>query len=91
MTRSTMSLKTWINQRAMHERRYLTRFAIGATLFFGGAGGMLYAEHLILPSLQQEIVALIALLISGAGALAAASGYIMLLLIRIFRAPPRHD
>jgi len=86
-----MSLKQWFATQVLHERRYLTRFAIGATLFFAGAGGLLYAEHLIVPSVLQEVIALISLIICAAGGLAAASGYIMLLLIRLFRSPPGND
>lgn len=86
-----MSFRKWLQPRLAQDRRYLTRFAAGATLFFGGAGLMLFAEHQISPSIGQELVALAGLLICAGGALTAASGYIMLLLIRIFRNPADHD
>jgi len=79
-----MSLKHWIHARKGKERRYLTIFSIGATLFFAGAGAMLVADNRIAPSLLQEVITLIGLLSAGTGACFAAFAYIMLTLLRLF-------
>ncbi|TPD54859.1 MAG: hypothetical protein C9355_06260 [Thalassolituus maritimus] len=79
-----MALKEWIIAKQGKERRYLTRFSIGATLFFAGAGAMLFADNRISPSLAQEVVTLIGLTTAASGALISLSAYIMLTLLRLF-------
>jgi len=79
-----MPLKEWISSKQGKERRYLTRFSIGATLFFAGAGTMLFADNRISPSLTQEVVTLIGLAIATSGALMSLAAYIMLTLLRLF-------
>ncbi len=78
------ALKDWCAAQAGRERRFLTWFATGATLFFAGAGLMLLAEHRITPSLLQELVALAGLVLSAGGVLAAVYGYLMLMILRLF-------
>ena len=79
-----MPLKEWISSKQGKERRYLTRFSIGATLFFAGAGAMLFADNRISPSLAQEFVTLVGLAIATSGALMSLAAYIMLTLLRLF-------
>jgi|ETN07SMinimDraft_1059922.scaffolds.fasta_scaffold103234_2 nitrate reductase gamma subunit len=86
-----MSWRQWVSTQAGNERRYLTFFSIGATLFFAGAGLILLANKRIAPSFEQEAVAMTGLLCAGAGALLASIGYIMLTILRLFRDPTNHD
>ncbi len=79
-----MPLKEWISSKQGKERRYLTRFSIGATLFFAGAGAMLFADNRISPSLTQEVVTLVGLAIATSGAIMSLAAYIMLTLLRLF-------
>ncbi|MAQ99117.1 MAG: hypothetical protein CMI00_01095 [Oceanospirillaceae bacterium] len=83
-----MSLKTWCEAQIGKEKRFLTWFSVGATLFFAGAGVMLLAEYRIVPSLGQELVALAGVILAGLGVLLALYGYIMLMLLRLFGPPP---
>lgn len=85
------SLKSWFKQQMTNERRYLGMFVLGAFLFFLGGGAMLFADNRMFPSLLQEIVALVGLCVCALGALCAASGYIMLTFIRLFRAIANND
>ena len=85
MSRRDNLLTRWIEARQGRERHYLTRFSIGATLFFAGVGLMLFAEQRIPPSLMQEVLTLVGLLLAGAGASLAASAYIILTLLRLFK------
>lgn len=86
-----MSWRQWISTQANKERRYLTFFSIGATLFFAGAGIILLANKRIMPSFEQEAVAMAGLLFAATGALLASIGYIMLTILRLFRDPTDHD
>ncbi|MAE34005.1 MAG: hypothetical protein CMH97_01915 [Oceanospirillaceae bacterium] len=79
-----MPLKEWISSKQGKERRYLTRFSIGATLFFAGSGAMLFADNRISPSLTQEVVTLVGLAIATSGAIMSLAAYIMLTLLRLF-------
>jgi len=80
-------LQNWFETQEGRERHYLTRFSIGATLFFAGAGLMLFADGRITPSVTQELVALLGLMSAVFGALTSASAYIILTLLRLFREP----
>lgn len=86
-----MSWRQWISAQAGNERRYLTFFSIGASLFFAGAGLILLANKRIAPSFEQETVALIGLLCAGTGAVLASIGYIMLTILRLFRDSTDND
>lgn len=86
-----MSWRQWISTQAGNERRYLTLFSLGATLFFAGAGLILLANKRIAPSFEQEAVAMIGLLCAGAGVLIASFGYITLTILRLFRDSTHHD
>lgn len=85
MSHRNNPLMRWIEARQGRERHYLTRFSIGATLFFAGVGIMLFADQRISPSLMQEVLTLIGLLLAGAGAVLAAFAYITLTLLRLFK------
>lgn len=86
-----MTIRTWIEQQQGKERRYLTWFSIGATLFFAGTGIMLFADQRLIPSLTQELVVLAGLCLAIAGALTAACGYLMLTLLRVFYRRTNND
>lgn len=83
-----MSIRSWGQAQVGKERRFLTWFSAGATLFFAGAALMLLAGHRIAPSLLQELVALVGVLLAALGGCAAAYGYLMLMIARLF-GPPR--
>lgn len=85
MSHRNNPLTRWIEVRQGRERHYLTRFSTGATLFFAGVGIMLFADQRISPSLMQEVLTLIGLLLAGAGAGLAAFAYITLTLLRLFK------
>jgi uncharacterized membrane protein YraQ (UPF0718 family) len=71
--------------------QHLVMFGIGCLLFFCGMGLLFFANARLLPSLNQELVALAALSIAATGALLAAFGYIALSLIRVLRLISNND
>ena len=73
------------------ERSYLRRFVVGATLFFGGLGIVLYAEQTLLASLGQELLAAAGLVLAVLGGLTALLGYIALSFSRIFKLTQKDD
>ena len=48
-------------------RKILKLYGLGAVLFFIGVGFIQWADNLLAPSLQQEVIVLAALLIGGSG------------------------
>lgn len=84
---ASMSVKEWCLSQVGKERKFLTLFSIGASLFFAGAGLMIFADNRMTPSLDQELVTLAGLVASILGITAAAIGYITLTLLRLFSRP----
>lgn len=75
-------LKRWIIKRAEDDRTNVRLFSIGAVLFFVGLGLVVFADQRLLPSLGQELMVLLGLLIGGIGALTALTGYLVLMISR---------
>lgn len=78
-------------KRAEKQEENFRLFAIGACVFFLGLGMILLTEQAYTPSLQQELLALLGLLLVAIGAGCAALGYIGLSFLRILRAMQKHD
>ncbi len=76
------TLKHWIVKRAEDDRGNMRLFSIGAVLFFFGLGLVVFANQRLLPSLGQELIVLLGLLIGGLGALTALAGYVALMISR---------
>lgn len=72
-------------------RQHLALFVSGCLLFFIGMGILYFANIRLTPSLGQELVALLALVVAAIGALLAAIGYIALSLIRVLRLVSNHE
>lgn len=74
-----------INALIADQRRTLRLYSAGAIAFLVGLGLIQYANHLIEPSLQQELVALLGTLIGGGGFLTAIIAQIFLIIDRFRR------
>jgi hypothetical protein len=64
-------------------RRNLTIFGAGTLVFFLGCGVLIWANRKLPDSLMQEWIALISLIVASLGAIIAATGYLLLSLLRI--------
>ncbi len=95
-----LRLKALLFRQTDNPQRNLNRVISGSVLFFTGLGLVFYAEKQLSSSMAQELIALVGLACLSIGAILAASGYISLSLLRIFRfiydesdtkrPPPRH-
>ncbi|MAD47241.1 MAG: hypothetical protein CMI02_08800 [Oceanospirillaceae bacterium] len=79
------SFRRWISERASKDRENLRLFVVGAFIFFFGLSMIVFANQLLVASVQQEIIVLFGLVITAAGGLCAAAGYISLSIFRIIR------
>lgn len=84
-------LLSWLKQRSQDDRGNLRLFIMGAALFFGGLGIVLYAEQRLLASLTQELLAAGGILFAAVGAVLAALGYLALSFLRILRFISKDD
>lgn len=66
-------------------RKILRLYALGALLFFVGAGLIQGADKLFAPSLQQESYVLLGLIVGGSGFLIAIGAQILLIIERFQR------
>ncbi|MFT5722504.1 MAG: putative membrane protein [Motiliproteus sp.] len=78
-------LKAFLLRQSNDPRRNLNWVLVGALLFFIGLGLIFYAEKQLFSSLHQELTAVLGLLSMSFGGILAASGYISLSILRIFR------
>ncbi|MCW8885872.1 MAG: hypothetical protein OQK12_11555 [Motiliproteus sp.] len=78
-------LKKRLLEQAGKERQNLTLLLTGASIFFLGIGLVFYSEHFFFSSLKQELTALAGLAFATIGAILAATGYISLSVLRIFK------
>lgn len=60
----------------------LKLYGIGAGLFFIGLGAIIYADRVLQPSVQQEVVTLTGLVLGGLGFSIAMGGQVLLILSR---------
>ncbi|MFD2229761.1 hypothetical protein [Alkalimarinus sediminis] len=65
------------------QQRNFKLFAIGALLLLGGLSMIIAANFYLPPSLKQELITLISLIIACIGGVMAIIGYVKLLLSRI--------
>jgi drug/metabolite transporter (DMT)-like permease len=79
------SLKQHLLDQADNPRRNLNRVLSGAAVFFLGLALIYLANHDFTPSLEQELVALMGLVLTVIGGILAAVGYISLSILRIFK------
>ena len=81
-----MKLKQRLIRMGSNAPLNFRRVIIGAMIFFGGAGMLMWAEGAThLPPLKQELVALLALAMIGIGALLSLLGYLGLSVFRILK------
>lgn len=71
------------NQALTPQQKSFKLFAIGALLLLGGLSMVIAAHFYVPPSLKQEIITLISLVIAFCGGIMAIIGYVRLLLSRI--------
>lgn len=79
------AILTWINRQGDNQQQNVWIFTCGAVIFFIGMGLILFADNSLAPSIAQELIALLGLLLSILGGIAAAFGYISLSVLRFFR------
>lgn len=84
-------LRQWLQLRAQKERENLRLFVLGAAIFFAGMGLIVLAQKWFLPSLQQELVSLLGLVLAVGGGVCATLGYIALSVLRILTVGRRDD
>lgn len=78
-------LRNWLYKRADNPQQNLVILGIGFAVFFFGFVVLGTAEYALESSLAQELVALLGLIIIGAGIILAAFGYLSLSILRILR------
>lgn len=86
-----MSWRQWLRRRAYQDKANLRLFITGASLFFAGLGLVVLSNRWLLPSLHQEVLVLIGLVIAAVGGLLALLGYLALALLRVIRMMEKHD
>jgi hypothetical protein len=79
------AIKRWLLRRADRPQQNLLLLLLGFGLFAPGIGLIVLAEFLLAASWQQELLALLGLILSVAGSILAAVGYISLSLLRLCR------
>lgn len=79
------AVKRWLLHRADKPRQNLLLLLLGFGIFAPGIGLVTLAEFLLAPSWQQELLALLGLILGVAGSILAAAGYLGLSLLRLYR------
>ncbi|MBY4678034.1 hypothetical protein [Marinobacterium arenosum] len=78
-------LKRWLQRRADNYQQNIRLLITGFVLFAVGGGLVVAGEFLLRPSLMQELLALLGLILLGGGLILALLGYLSLSLLRLFR------
>lgn len=78
-------LKNWLSKRAEDHKGNLQLLIIGAGIFFSGAGIIVWANHVLPSSLEQELIALAGMLLIFAGGGTALVGYLGLSILRLIK------
>lgn len=78
-------LRQWLIKRTQNPKQNLQLLGIGFAIFFLGLVLLGTAEFFLKSSVPQEILALVGLIIIGAGIILAAIGYLSLSILRILR------
>lgn len=76
-------LVTWLKRHTEDDRQSLARFTTGGFSFAAGMMVIILADQLLDPSLSQEWVSLIGLILVVIGALTALWGYLKISLFKI--------
>lgn len=77
--------KGWLIKRADDHRGNLQLLIIGAGIFFAGAGIIVWANHVLPSSLEQELIALAGMLLILGGGGTALIGYLGLSILRLIK------
>ncbi|WP_430461279.1 hypothetical protein ACQUQU_00415 [Thalassolituus sp. LLYu03] len=85
------NVRLWLRKRAYKDRENLRLFSLGALAFFVGLGMVVLSNRLLLPSLSQEIISLVGLILAVAGGISAALGYLALSILRLLRLLEKND
>ncbi|GGY52159.1 hypothetical protein GCM10011297_26310 [Bacterioplanes sanyensis] len=86
-----MKWRQWLRRRAYQDKANLRLFVLGASVFFAGLGLVVLANRWLLPSLLQELLVLLGLVVGTLGGAAALLGYLALALLRVIRMMEKHD
>ena len=78
-------IKGWLLKRAEDHKGNLRLLIIGAGIFFSGAGIIVWANHVLPSSLEQELIALAGSLMILGGGGTALVGYLGLSILRLFK------
>lgn len=78
-------MQRWLAPKARRPRYHLRRFLTGCVLLGGGMLGMVLCERLMLPSVTQELIALVCHILAVLGAIYGLAHYLALLGGRIYR------
>lgn len=78
-------LKVWVQKRADEPVRNMRLFTSGSMIFIAGMMCIVLAERLMVPSLQQELLAAAGVLIGVIGALRALYGYLAIGLFKLLQ------
>ncbi len=78
-------VKRWLLHRASNPRQNLLLLLAGFGLFAPGLGFIVLAEFMLAASWQQELLALLGLILAVCGSILAAVGYLSLSLLRLYR------
>lgn len=76
-------IQQWLRQRANMPQQNFRLFVIGALVFFLGVATIVLCNKMMLPSLRQELMVMLGLIIAVVGGAAASMGYLALSLLRI--------
>ena len=78
-------VKRWLLRRADKPRQNLLLMLVGFGLFAPGLGLIVLTEFMLAASWQQELLALLGLILAVCGSILAAAGYLSLSLLRVYR------
>ncbi|TGG90746.1 hypothetical protein E4656_17580 [Natronospirillum operosum] len=81
----TRRLRDWLRRQASQAARHWSLFTSGSLLLMGGLFLIIMSERLLTPSLQQELVAALGVLIAAIGALRAIYGYLCIGLFKLLK------
>ena len=77
--------KGWLLKRADDHRGNLQLLIIGAGIFFSGAGIIVWANHVLPSSVEQELFALAGMVLLVGGGGTALIGYLGLSILRLIK------
>ncbi|MCA6064275.1 hypothetical protein [Thalassolituus marinus] len=78
------NIRHWLRQRANMPQQNFRLFVMGAFVFFLGVATIILSNKMMLPSLRQELMVMLGLVVAVVGGAAATLGYLALSLLRLF-------